>query len=117
MRSTKDLIAELRAEAANADVVVLAVGFPNETKMIPATFTDAEALKELNGLLAQGGYPLGFVRITRQGDQRSVERRCLPEYQGDPVPDRALQQICQNLADGMERQYGVYARKTNGGRP
>jgi hypothetical protein len=56
MRTTKEPIAELQAEAATAEFVVLAVGFPKETKMVNATLSDAQALASLNTLVNQGGY-------------------------------------------------------------
>jgi hypothetical protein len=111
MRTTKDLIAELRAQAFNADYVVLVVAFPNETKMVASTLSDAEALEELTVLVEQGGYPLGFIRSIRQGTRRSIESRALPEYGDDPVPGQLLRQICERMADSLERQYGVYAHR------
>lgn len=109
MGTTKDLIAELRAEAAAAEFVVLVVGFPNETKMVASALSDAEALEELNVLVEQGGYPLGFIRSIRQGARRSIESRALPDYGDDPVPGQLLRQICERWGDALERQYGVYA--------
>ena len=114
MRTTRALIAELRAEAANAELVLLVVGFPNETKMVPSKITDANALAELNALVGQGGHPLGFIRVVRRGTRRSIESRPLPEYGDDPVPGQVLREICERMADSLEREYGVYAERSRG---
>jgi len=111
MRTPKELIAELRSEAAHAVFVVLAVGFPNETKMVHSTLTDAEALKSLNTMISQGGYPLGYIRCRCQSDTSVFDARSLDEYADDPVPGNILRKICQRMGDEAERQYGVYAQR------
>ena len=111
MRTSKELIEELRAEASSAEFVVLAVGFPQETKMVNSTLTDAEALDTLNTLVSQGGHPLGFIRCRCKSNSRVFEVRPLDEYADDPVPGRVLGEICQRMGDEAERSYGVYARR------
>jgi len=113
MRTTRDLIVELRAEAARAEFVLLAVGFPTETKMVCSTPSNVDALEDLNTLVAQDGHPLGFIRCTRQGTRRVMESCPLAEYDDDPVPGQVLREICKRMADGLERQYGVYANRVH----
>lgn len=115
MRTTRDVIVELRAEAAKAEFVLLAVGFPTETKMVSSTQSDVGSLEELNGLVAQDGHPLGFIRCTRQGTRRVIASRPLAQYADDPVPGQVLRGICEYMADSLERQYGVYAQRRHEG--
>jgi hypothetical protein len=49
MRTTQDLIAELRTEAANAEFVLLVVGFPTESKVVSASRPEAEKLSSHAG--------------------------------------------------------------------
>ena len=108
-RTTKELIAELRAEATKAEFVLLVVGFPTESKIVDARQPDAQ--EALDALVLEGGHPLGYLRSVRRGKQRSIESRVLPEYGDDPVPGQALQRLCEITGDALERQYGVYVNR------
>jgi len=111
MRTTKDLIAELRAEAATAAMVMLAVGFPSESKMVRSDQSDADALKELNGLCQRGGTPLGYIRLEhRQGNSQAVKSKVLAEWEDEEVPGQVLRDITLRMADDLERQHGLYFR-------
>jgi hypothetical protein len=104
-RSTNDLIAELRAEAAKAEFVLLAVGFPQETKFVSSKFTDAQALGELSALVTQGGHPLGFIRCVRKGKLREFGHRVLQEHidaNDATVPEQVLTKIIQKSGQGLE---------------
>ncbi len=109
MRTTKDLIAELQAEAASAEFVLLVVGFQTESKIVDARQPDAQ--ETLDALVLQGGHPLGYLRCVRRGQHRCIETRVLPEYGDDPVPSRVLQQLCEITGDSLERQYGLYVNR------
>lgn len=111
MRTTGDLIVEFRAEAAESEFVLLAVGFPTETKMVSSAQSDTDALEEPNTLVGQDGHPRGFIRCTRQGARRAVGSRPLAEYDDDPVLGQALRQVCERMADRLEREYGVSAKR------
>jgi hypothetical protein len=113
MRTTKDLIAELRTEASQGEYAYLAVGFPNETKMLSARKGDGDALRELNALVEQGGHPLGFIKFGPvAGKHLSVSCRPLVEYADDPFPGQLLREICEGLAEKLQNQgLGISVRR------
>jgi hypothetical protein len=104
MRNTKDLIHELYAEAANAEYVLLAVGFLEQTKFIPGDMPQSKAVKKLNKFVQAGGTPLGFIRSIQQGKERSFETRVLKEHldAGDNVPGQVLTKIVQPAAQSLD---------------
>jgi hypothetical protein len=63
MRKTSDLVSELRAEAKNAWLVAIAVGFDVETKFVFSS--SRHPLEELNNLVSRGGAPVGLLRFDK----------------------------------------------------
>jgi hypothetical protein len=104
MRTTKDLIDELRMEGTHAEVVQLAVGFPQETKFVSSLMNDVDALNELNSLVAKGGHPLGFIRAIRQGERLHFEQRVLPDHTGQAaeIAHQTLVRIIQKTGENLE---------------
>ena len=59
-----ELVQEMRAEAASADYLMLAVAFEEDTKFISSHLSDEQALKKLDKMVNDGGTPLGFIKAS-----------------------------------------------------
>src|ERR1039457_5256042 len=57
------------------------------------------------------GEPFGFVRCTRKSNRRVFATKPLSEYADDPVPGLVLHEICNRMADNLERQFGIYVKR------
>ena len=103
MRSTQDLINDLKSESKGASVAILAVGFPKETKFIRSNSDETFALKELNSLIEQGGIPLGFMIYRQDGAELEIETKVLPDHddRAKKVAHQVLVKIAQNVRDGI----------------
>ena|ERR1700730_6641635 len=93
MRSTRELIDALDEEPAESGAVVaLVVAFKKFTKFV---FTGhSNKLEKLNGLVREGGEPVGIIVITAKGKEGNVRVCALPEYEGD----REIQNFLATLA-------------------
>lgn len=99
-----EVIEELRTEAAKAQFVLLAVGFPEQTNFIPGDMPEPKAIKTLNKCIQAGGTPLGYLRCKGQGTNRTFEMRVLQEHlvAGDNVPGQVLTRILQIAGTSLE---------------
>jgi hypothetical protein len=115
MRTTNELIAELRNESTGCAFVLLVVGFERESKMVSSNLNDTDALEELNALVRQGGHPLGFLRATKTTKEEvgksklSFATRVLEDHHGEAatIAHRVLTKLVQTSAQALEAEHGV----------
>ncbi|HVP94628.1 MAG TPA: hypothetical protein VMS89_05575 [Methanoregulaceae archaeon] len=100
MRKTSDLVDEMLKEAQGAWLVVIVVGFPNETKIVSST--SRQPLEELNQLVQGGGSPIGLLKFTKEGDSIQGEYRPFEEYEN-------AQWVPQYLASLLDNAEGIIA--------
>lgn len=105
MRTTQELISELRTESQSFEHALLVVLLPNGPGLVPSSMSDEEALKRLDGFLQNSGQPIGFVRFQKN----AVDSRLLVEWQDkpDPEPQQALNDLVQSYVDFLERKFGI----------
>jgi hypothetical protein len=86
MRKTADLVNEMLEEAKNTFLVAIAVGFSDDTRFV---FSSAkEPLRELNGLVNGGGYPVGLLRFDKENGVIQGSYRPFTEYENEAwVPE------------------------------
>ena len=101
MRSTQDLIGELRQASQGAALTLLVVAFENTCKTISAELTDYDALMELNNLVLDGGSPVGIVRCRLEGKRVFLEARPLQENLDDPEVARILDEVTDRVRDKL----------------
>jgi hypothetical protein len=78
MRTTKDLIEELRSRAEGAFVAGIVVGFENKTEFVWANAPDA--LGDLNALVEHGGEPVALCRMDKAEGVVNYSLQPLEEY-------------------------------------
>jgi hypothetical protein len=78
MRKTSDLVNEMLAEAKNAWLVAIVVGFENETRFVFSSHR--QPLQDLNHLVQKGGSPVGLLRFDKEGSQIQGSYRPFEEY-------------------------------------
>ena len=81
-RTTKDLIAELDANAEGYKLALLIVGFEHTTVFIRSTHL--YRLKALNDAVQNGEEPIGWARALDGSDSTRIEFGLLTEYQNEP---------------------------------
>jgi hypothetical protein len=77
-RTTADLIEELEAEAGTFTNAALVVGFESTTVFVFST--DDYRLDKLDGLVRNGGEPIGIFGIDLSHGLLNLHRRTLDEY-------------------------------------
>ena len=97
MRTTADLIAELDAEANNFTKAALVVGLESTTMFVFST--DENRLDKLDGLVRNGGEPIGMFGIDISHGL-NAHHRCLEEYAEESWAERYL----ETLLDGFKKQ-------------
>jgi len=107
-RTTTELVQEMRAEAASADYLMLAVAFEEDTKFISSHLTDELALKKLNEMVNDGGKPLGFIRANSkkiEGGKAQVflETKVLKDHTGEAAisAENLLTQMLQRSSSKL----------------
>ncbi len=102
-RTTKDLVDDLMARAGEEGVLRagLVVGFEDRTETVWST--DTHALRTLNGLLREGGIPVGLARFENGG----LEVNTLPEFEGVEWAERYLVSIAREIMQGLALHLGV----------
>src|SRR5690349_21975871 len=100
--TTMQLVQEMRAEAASADYLMLAVAFEEDTKFISSHLSDEQALKKLDEMVNAGGTPLGFIRANSkkvEGGKTEVflKSQVLKDHTGEAatVAENLLTQMLQ----------------------
>ena len=78
MRSTKELIAELDAEATQHMNVAMVVAFENTT--LPIFPADENRLMLLDNAVNVGGSPIGLIAFDRSTNGLTIATRVFPEY-------------------------------------
>lgn len=94
MRKTSDLVQEMRAEAKNAWMVAIAVGFENETKFVFSSST--HPLEDLNNLVKSGGAPIGLLRFEKENTTVQGSYRPFEEYGNEPWVISYLSGLLEN---------------------
>jgi hypothetical protein len=100
MRKTSELVDEMLKEAQEAWLVVIVVGFQNETKIVSST--SRQPLEELNKLVKEGGSPIGLLKFKKEGDTIQGEYRPFEEYE-------KIQWVPQYLAGLLDNAEGIVA--------
>ena len=97
MRKTSDLVDEMLAEAKNAWLVAIAVGFDTETKFVFSS--RPHPLKELNQLVQNGGAPLGLLRFERENETIQGSYRAFAEYEHEDWVHHYLAGLLEHTGD------------------
>jgi len=97
MRKTSDLVDEMRAEAKNAWLVAIAVGFPTETKFVFSS--RKHPLEELNQLVKNGGSPIGLLRFDKENTTVQGSYRPFIEYENEEWAKKYLAGLLDNTGD------------------
>ena len=100
MRKTSDLVDEMRAEAKNALLVAIVVGFETETKFI---FSSRKyPLEELDQLVRDGGAPLGLLRFDKEKTLVQGSYRPFAEYENEDWVKKYLAGLLDNAGEIIE---------------
>ncbi len=99
MRSTRELIRELRREAERLTHVAVAVAFDQETKFVLAAAADP--LSELNGLVQAGGVPLGILGVLEGGGEARFYARPLHEHAQAAWVADYLRRLVPSFTEGL----------------
>jgi hypothetical protein len=100
MRKTSDLINEMRAEAKNAWLVAIAVGFTTETKFVFSS--RKHPLEELDQLVKNGGSPIGLLRFDKENTKIQGSYRPFMEYEAEEWAQKYLAGLLDNTAEIIE---------------
>lgn len=97
MRKTSDLVNEMLAEARNAFLVAIAVGFPTETKFV---FSSGKIpLNDLNKLIRLGGSPIGLLRFEKENATIQGSFRPFMEYKKEDWAGKYLAGLLENTQE------------------
>ena len=97
MRKTSDLVNEMLAEAKNAWLVAIAVGFEGETKFVFSR--QKHPLEALNQLVQNGGSPLGLLRFEKEKTKIQGSFRPFEEYAGEEWVLKYLASLLDNAGE------------------
>jgi hypothetical protein len=97
MRKTSDLVEEMLAEAKNAWLVAIAVGFENETKFVFSS--RRHPLEELDQLIQKGGSPIGLLRFDKENSTIQGSYRPFEEYENEEWAKKYLAGLLDNAGD------------------
>jgi len=107
-RTTSDVINDLDNAVTRLDSLydnaqtALVVGFEHSCSMV--FHDDPDRLKKLNALVHGGGTPLGFIRITKVGNDVNFFSRPLLEFKDDPTAAALLTGLCTGLGRRMVQE-------------
>ncbi|MFA4860947.1 hypothetical protein [Methanoregula sp.] len=100
MRKTSDLVNEMLAEAKDAWLVAIAVGFESETKFI---FSSRRyPLEELDQLVRAGGFPVGLLRFEKENSAVQGSYRPFQEYETEDWAKEYLAGLLEKTAEIIE---------------
>jgi hypothetical protein len=104
MRKTSDLVNEMLAEAKNAWLVAIVVGFEKETKLVFSS--QRQPLWELNQLVQKGGSPIGLLRFDREDAAVQGSYRPFEEYAHEEWAQQYLAGLLENTQEivGLSQQ-------------
>jgi hypothetical protein len=97
MRKTSDLVNEMLAEAKNAWLVAIVVGFENDTQFVFSS--RKQPLVELNQLVQKGGSPIGLLRFDKENSQIQGSFRPFEEYENEEWAKKYLAGLLDNTGD------------------
>jgi len=97
MRKTSDLVNEMLAEAKNAYLVAIAVGFENDTQFVFSS--QKQPLGELNQLIKKGGSPIGLLRFDKENSQIQGSFRPFEEYADEEWAKKYLAGLLDNTVE------------------
>jgi hypothetical protein len=97
MRKTSDLVDEMLAEAKNAWLVAIAVGFEDETKFVFSSHR--HPLEELDQFVKKGGSPLGLLRFDKENSAIQGSFRPFEEYKNEEWVKKYLAGLLDNTGD------------------
>jgi len=100
MRKTSDLVDEMLAEAKNAWLVAIAVGFENETKFVFSS--RRHPLEELDQLVKKGGSPIGLLRFDKENSTVQGSYRPFKEYENEEWVKKYLAGLLENTGEIIE---------------
>ena len=84
-------------EAKKAWLVVIAVGFENETKFVFSS--QRHPLEELNQLVQKGGSPIGLLRFDKENSTIQGSYRPFEEYENEEWVKNYLAGLLDNAGD------------------
>jgi hypothetical protein len=97
MRKTSDLVNEMLAEAKNAWLVAIAVGFEQETKFVFSS--QKQPLGDLNQLIQNGGSPIGLLRFDKVDGSVQGSFRPFEEYANEEWAQKYLAGLLDNSGE------------------
>lgn len=97
MRKTSDLVNEMLAEAKDAWLVAIAVGFEKETKFVFSS--QAQPLVRLNQLVQKGGSPVGLLRFDKKDSSIQGSYRPFEEYGNEAWAKEYLAGLLEHTGD------------------
>ncbi|MGA2918004.1 hypothetical protein [Methanoregula sp.] len=100
MRKTSDLVDEMRAEAKDAWLVAIVVGFETETKFVFSS--RRHPLEELNQLVHNGGSPIGLLRFDKEHAMIQGSYRPFGEYENEDWVKKYLAGLLDNTGEIIE---------------
>ena len=95
MRTTKDLIDELKTASRGGRPASLIVAFAKETKFVHSN--DEGALETLNAMVKAGGQPMGFALVRQKKGELTVTLRPLAEHRGDEFVRNHLTELSGSI--------------------
>ncbi|MDD1694065.1 MAG: hypothetical protein LUQ71_05020 [Methanoregula sp.] len=100
MRKTSDLVDEMRAEAKNAWLVAIAVGFKSETQFVFSS--RRHPLEELDQMIRNGGSPMGLLRFDKENSEVQGSYRPFQEYENEGWVKEYLAGLLDNAKEIIE---------------
>ena len=97
MRKTSDLVDEIRAEAKDAWLVAIVVGFETETQFVFSS--RKHPLEELNQLVKNGGSPLGLLRFDKENTRVQGSYSPFAEYETEDWVNKYLAGLLDNAGE------------------
>jgi len=97
MRKTSDLVNEMLAEAKNAWLVAIAVGFENDTEFVFSS--RKQPLAELNQLVQKGGSPIGLLKFEKENSQIQGSFRPFEEYGNEEWAKKYLEGLLDHTGE------------------
>jgi hypothetical protein len=97
MRKTSDLVNEMLAEAKNAYLVAIAVGFEDDTRFVFSS--QKQPLGDLNQLIQKGGSPIGLLRFDKDNSQIQGSFRPFEEYANEEWANKYLAGLLDNTGE------------------
>lgn len=103
MRSTKELIDELKQEGTGHWVAFLPIAFDKTTIFVNKSMSDEDALTMLNDAVQQGGIPIGIIVGDKGDGVLDLKARIFPEHeQAMGQAEAYIEKLLGSVRDAME---------------